>query len=48
MGHSSHQYPDIGEIARAMATALKYPQVGEGHVETINHKQVIKIKSILK
>lgn len=46
LGHSNYQYSDVWELFREKAAALKYPQVWEGHVEIINHKQVIKIISV--
>lgn len=34
------------EKEKKEAASLKYPQEREGQIETINHKQVIKIKSV--
>lgn len=46
LGHGNYQYSDAGKLFKEKDTALKYSQEWEGHVETINHKQVIKIKSV--
>jgi hypothetical protein len=46
LGHGSYRCSAVGEIFRERAAALKSPPEWEGHVETINHKQAIKIKSV--
>lgn len=46
--HMAQQLPvhRHGGTVQGKAASLKYPQEREGQIETINHKQVIKIKSV--